>query len=116
MKVLVCGGRNFRDRVHLTETLDWLHADRGPITLVIHGAATGADQLSGVWARLNNVPVREYPAKWREHGRSAGPIRNAQMLKEGQPDLVVAFDGGTGTADMVSKARAKGVEVIDKRR
>jgi hypothetical protein len=34
------------------------------------------------------------------------------MLDEGKPDLVVAFPGGRGTADMVSVARAKGIEVI----
>ncbi len=29
------------------------------------------------------------------------------------PDLVIAFPGGKGTADMVRKARAAGVEVIE---
>lgn len=29
-----------------------------------------------------------------------------------EPDLVVAFPGGTGTADMVTKAEAAGVNVL----
>jgi hypothetical protein len=35
------------------------------------------------------------------------------MLEEGKPDLVVAFPGGTGTANMVKQARAAGVEVLE---
>ena len=33
------------------------------------------------------------------------------MLDEGKPDLVVAFPGGTGTADMIRRAKKAGVEV-----
>jgi hypothetical protein len=32
---------------------------------------------------------------------------------EWRPDLLVAFAGGKGTADMVRRARAAGVEVIE---
>jgi hypothetical protein len=48
-------------------------------------------------------------ADWEKLGRSAGPIRNQAMLDEGRPDLVVAFPGHHGTADMVRRARAAGV-------
>jgi UDP-N-acetylmuramoylalanine-D-glutamate ligase len=34
------------------------------------------------------------------------------MLKEGRPDLVVAFPGGKGTANMVAQARAAGIRVF----
>ena len=37
---------------------------------------------------------------------------NQQMLDIGKPDLVLAFPGGSGTADMVAKARAAGVGVL----
>jgi hypothetical protein len=35
------------------------------------------------------------------------------MLDEGTPDMVVAFPGGRGTADMKMRARLAGVEVIE---
>ena len=38
-------------------------------------------------------------------------MRNQKMLDEGKPDLVVAFAGGRGTADMVRIAKRSGVEV-----
>lgn len=49
-----------------------------------------------------------FPAHWEQEGRAAGPRRNNRTLG---PDLVVAFPGGKGTADMVARARAKGVRV-----
>jgi hypothetical protein len=35
------------------------------------------------------------------------------MLGQGHPDLVVAFPGGRGTADMVRRANAAGVRVME---
>lgn len=35
------------------------------------------------------------------------------MIFEGKPDLVVAFPGGAGTADMVSRARRAGIDVLE---
>jgi hypothetical protein len=88
------------------------YADRAE--LVIAGGARGADTLAVQEARARKppIPVRVYPADWRRHGKAAGPIRNQQMLDEGAPDLVLAFPGGGGTADMVRRARRAGLEVV----
>jgi len=59
------------------------------------------------------IPVIPFPPEWKRYGPKAGPIRNKQMLDEGRPDLVVAFPGGNGTNDMVKKAKAAGIEVIE---
>ncbi len=113
IRVLVCGGRNYRDRDHVWNTLTRLDAERGPFSVLIHGAATGADEEAMGWARA--MPGRKhapFAADWHQHGRSAGPIRNARMIREGRPDLVIAFPGGFGTADMVRRAELAGIEVI----
>ncbi len=110
MRVLVTGGRDFNDRELLCEALDRLHAAH-PFTVLIHGDANGADRLSGEWATLRGIEVEAHPADWKKHGRAAGPIRNQKMLEE-KPELVVAFPGGRGTADMVRKAKQAGLEVV----
>lgn len=132
MRVLVCGGREYgmvprgcpwdqrvsyarrasRQRFLLTETLRVLCADRG-ITCVIHGAYKGADELADQWAAHRGIPVERFPADWKGRGRKAGPERNQRMIDQGHPDLVVAFPGGDGTADMMRRARAAGIEVIE---
>lgn len=108
MKVLVCGGRRYRDFTRAWAVLDALNPKP---TLIIHGDASGADQLADKWAQLRQVAVRRYPADWTELGRAAGPIRNQEMLETEKPDLLVAFPGGPGTADMVSRAKEAGVPV-----
>ena len=67
--------------------------------------------MAGEWANSAGVSVEEFAADWRGHGRAAGPMRNADMLAIGVPDLVVAFPGGRGTANMVKQARAAGIRV-----
>jgi len=109
-RVLVCGGRNYRDNVRVNQCLNLLHAAFG-ITVVIHGRASGADMLGEYWAKANDVPHLAFKPNWEAYGPAAGPMRNKQMLDEGKPDLVIAFPGGKGTADMVRQARERGVPV-----
>lgn len=112
VRILVCGGRDFRDTKMLDEVLSEI-AFRFGIREIIHGGANGADTMAGCWGQKHNIPVLVYPADWKKHGRAAGPIRNQQMLDEGKPDWVVAFPGGRGTAHMVNIARKAGVTVFD---
>ncbi|MBN8978812.1 MAG: DUF2493 domain-containing protein [Rhizobiales bacterium] len=118
-RVLVCGGRDFNDRELLDRTLRFIDRHRGPIGTIIHGAAPGADTLAATWAKDVALDVAgeilAFPADWKQHGRAAGPIRNQRMLDEGKPDLVVAFPGGRGTADMVARARKAGIKVMEVR-
>ena len=111
MRVLVCGGREYRDRVVLFGALDALDA-KYPVTLVIHGAATGADTLAGAWAKSRGKEVLDFPMD-REHGdpHYEGRRRNARMLHEGKPACVVAFPGNEGTAHMMRIARGAGLLV-----
>lgn len=111
MKILVCGGNKYRWRGRVDNVLDRVRAERG-ISLLIHGAEVGAATLAENWAKSRQVPYVGVPAKWQEHGnRTAGAIRNSEMLKEWQPDAVVAFPGEEETADMVVKAKASGISV-----
>jgi len=110
MRVLVCGGRDYDNAVQLQKYMNTLDAAEG-VSVVIHGAARGADSLAGRWGISRRKEVIPYPADWRKHGRAAGPIRNKQMLDEGKPDLVIAFLGGRGTENMIKQATAAGVPV-----
>jgi len=110
MRVLVCGGRDFNDWVKACGVFDSEDEHLG-IDVVIHGAARGADSLADRWARERGKPTLPFPADWHLNGRAAGPIRNQRMLDEGKPNIVIAFPGGRGTADMVRRARAAGIPV-----
>lgn len=108
MKVLVCGGRDYQHRHHVWCVLD---AITPRPTVIIHGSATGADEWAHLWAHNHGIRIETFKPDWGRYGREAGPIRNRRMIDEGKPDLVLAFPGGIGTADMVSKAVDTGIPV-----
>lgn len=115
MRVLVSGDRNWSDYPFIKEALVHLSETEGPITLVTHGAQRGADSLAGLAAKELNIPCWAFPAHWKKYGRSAGPIRNAQMLKEGKPDQILAFhdniEVSKGTKNMIKIASKAGIPV-----
>lgn len=111
-RAIVTGGRDYDDQAALDRALDVLKPSE-----VATGAAPGADALARLWCLRNGVPCKEYRANWRQRGRKAGPERNAFMLDDFKPDVVIACPGGAGTADMVRRTRAAGIPIarIDQR-
>lgn len=109
-RILVCGDRNWTDYNLVERILIW----HMPL-VIIEGGAKGADTCAREVAMSHNIPYEEYRARWEEYGKSAGPIRNRQMIKEGKPDVVFAFhdnlDASKGTKDMIKAARKAGLSV-----
>lgn len=105
MRILVCGGRDFADIEEMRRVIGAFDRET---TVVIHGAARGADHLAGVVALERGMWTWACPAFWSIQGRAAGAIRNRRMLAEARPELVIAFPGGRGTTDMIQAALAQG--------
>lgn len=112
-RLLVCGGRDYRDRERVFGVLDEEAYRLRGFEVLIHGGDAGADALAREWAGDRCVPTLCFPANWAHHGKRAGPIRNRQMIMEGKPDLLIAFPGGRETADMVRQAREAKIEIQD---
>jgi hypothetical protein len=111
-------------RVRVTGSRDWdaeeilrqamiAAAFRGPAErdlTVVHGACpTGADAMADAWAEDYGFPAERHPADW-SYGKSAGFIRNAEMVTLGA-DLCLVFrqkgaaNRGTGhCAELAGKA------------
>jgi hypothetical protein len=117
MILIGTGGRDyppfqpFKERVFLNRLLQKYQFDA-----VFHGAAKGADTEIGKWAYTWGLEVREFPANWEKYGKSAGPIRNLEMLRtalDHQSGVIcVAFPGGKGTHHMVSACHKCYVPVL----
>ena len=105
MRVLVCGSRTY-PRPDVVRAFVSRLARKYPNAVIIHGAAPGVDTWAGKAAAACGLAVIPFPADWSQ-GRGAGAIRNRQMLKEGRPDVVVAFhfEDSPGTRDMIAVAR-----------
>jgi len=80
-------------------------------TEIVSGAARGIDQLGEEWAEAQGLPVKRFPANWKEHHRAAGPIRNREMAKYADA-LVAIWDGQSkGTKSMIGLAEKAGIEI-----
>lgn len=114
MRVQITGDRNWTDRSVIEKALRVVMTETGHAPVVVHGAARGADSLSGEVAEELGCTVEVYPADWLKYGKAAGPIRNKQMLDTG-PDVVLAFhddlENSKGTRHCVTEAEKRGLEV-----
>lgn len=112
MRVLICGSRNWTNEKPIRGVLNSMPRS----SVIIHGAANGADTIAGDLAEEMGMKVLAFPADWKKYHNGAGPIRNAQMLEEGRPDVVYAFSENLaeskGTKNMIKQARAAGVKVV----
>lgn len=117
MRILVFGSRTFTDSAAMERHLRaFEHLKDFTTITVIDGAAKGADSIAHAVAGKLGYGTRRFPADWSAHGRSAGAIRNQQMIDEGQPHFAIAFwDGKSpGTRDMKNRLLYLGIplEVI----
>lgn len=125
MRIAVTGGRDYTDAARIGSLLGEYAG------ILVHGAAPGADSIAAEWWRRNcgTKACEPHPADWdgpcrdtckpghrrqRKDGSTycpaAGAYRNQEMVDSGI-DVLIAFPGGTGTADMVKRAKAAGVRV-----
>ena len=90
--------------------MDDLLREIGPF-VVISGGAKGADSLAADWAREHGQALQVYPADWATYGRSAGPIRNREIVEHA--DRLIAFWDGIspGTRSVVRLAARKGIHL-----
>src|SRR5579863_4444792 len=106
MRVLVCGGRRFHNRILMEKALKPF-LELNPVEVVIHGGAEGADKMAGRIAQSLRIPVMIFPANWEHLGKKAGMVRNRDMLVLGKPNVIFAFPtpSSIGTRGMIKMAR-----------
>ncbi len=70
---------------------------------VVSGGAQGVDWQAELYAKKHVLKYTEFPAKWDEHGKSAGFVRNIQMADYADV-LVAVWDGKSkGTFHMMQQ-------------
>ena len=107
MKVAVIGSRGFNNYELLKDTLSKIN-----ITLLVSGGAMGADTLGEQYAKENDIETKIFLPDWEKHGRSAGMLRNTDIINESE--VVIAFwDGSSkGTLDSINKAKKLNKKLI----
>ncbi|WP_442512992.1 DUF2493 domain-containing protein [Pseudomonas promysalinigenes] len=114
MRVMICAGRNFADVQLCRRVLDafqCLHQ----VKVLIHGGSQFLGAEIEEWGREIGADIVRYPANWQLHGKLADRLRNAFMLRDSRPDMVIALPGGEDTEELVALARAAGVQTLSTR-
>lgn len=115
MRILVTGSRTWTDVAVIREHLVYCVTPGEEVTLVHGDCPRGADFIANEIAIEMGWTIERHPAKWNTHGRSAGYIRNAEMVKLGA-DIFFAFikdqsKGASMCADLAEKAGLPGMRV-----
>jgi len=110
MKVIIAGPRNRAANFDLIE--EAISESGFTITQLVCGMANGIDTCAHNYASHYKIPIKEYPAKWDEFGRAAGPIRNKTMAFYADA-LIALWDGESkGTKNMIKVARELDLKVF----
>ena len=106
-RVLITGSRTWTDHEYIFSVLKLELERRGPFILVSGNCPTGADHMAEVAATRLGQEIEKHPAVWEQHGKRAGFVRNAEMVKLGA-ERCHAFifedsKGATMTAKLAEK-------------
>ena len=123
MKAIIAGSRSITDMDALEKLLKYVDI---PISEVVCGMAPGADMLGKAWAEMSGIPVREFPADWKnishpdalikrnnygEYDAKAGLRRNEDMADYADV-LLLLWDGESrGSHHMWKAAKDKGLTI-----
>lgn len=110
MRVIIAGGRDVENALGCVIAAAMQSGYQ--ISCVVSGTARGVDRAGEIYAQCNVIPVKQFPANWDTHGKSAGYKRNAVMA-ENADALIAVWDGQSrGTKHMVDIAVNKGLRVF----
>lgn len=103
MKLAIVGSRTFNDYEKFLDYVQWYF--KNETDTIISGGAKGADALAKRYAQYWDFEYIEYPADWNKYGKSAGFMRNQQIVDA--CDMVLAFWDGVskGTKHTIELAR-----------
>lgn len=126
MKTIIAGSRsvtNYQILLKAINNCDW----SSEITEVVSGKARGVDTLGEVWANTNNIPIRDFPADWKDlsnpdaiikendygkYDARAGIRRNEQMGNYADALICVIQDNSKGSAHMIEYMQKLGKKVF----
>lgn len=110
--VLITGSRDWNNLELIRKELNLIVESWGnEITILSGHCPTGADKMCEDVAKDLGWNIELYPADWSQYGKSAGFIRNRQMVNHGA-DICLAFikNGSRGASGTAKLAEESGIE------
>ena len=104
----IVGYRKFTDWKIFKDTLKEFVVRYGMPEQVVSGGALGADAMAEKWAKRYNIPLLILKPDWKKHGKSAGILRNTDIISACTHVVAFPHPKGRGTQDSIRKAIAGG--------
>lgn len=93
MNIGIIGSRGFTDYTKLKSTIEsYIMKEKFINIKIISGGARGADKLGETFAKEFGIPTKVFKPDWDTYGKSAGFIRNKDIVNNS--DIIFAFWDG----------------------
>lgn len=100
MILLVTGSRDIIDTRFVIKCLDDIRKQHY-VEKIIHGGAKGVDSSVNFYCVLNGIECEAYKPDWFKHGKSAGPIRNKEMVDKCDKGIAIWDGESKGTKNCI---------------
>ena len=98
MKLAIVGSRSITNYEKISEEID-IFIDEIP-EVIISGGAKGVDSLAEKYAYENNIEILIFKPDWKKFGKSAGVIRNKDIIQN-STHVLAFWDGSSkGTLNL----------------
>lgn len=105
-------GPNYNDHHKIYAALDKVLQKYPNMVLAHGGTPKGGEKIASTWARNRNITEIVFQPDWTAHQKAA-PFKRNDVILDALPIGVVAFPGSGVSANLVDKARARGIQVME---
>lgn len=107
MRLIIAGSRSLYPDYDFLDQILVKYAVPYDFELVNGRCPDGVDWAVWDWAKERDFNRKPFPADWKKYGKSAGPVRNAEMA-EYATHLIAIWDGvSSGTANMIDEMKKR---------
>jgi hypothetical protein len=115
MKLAIVGSRSFTDFDLFKSKIDefiFQNVINKKDIIIISGGAKGTDSLAKRYAIENDIEIIEYLPDWNLYGKSAGMVRNMDIVKNCDKLIAFSCNNSKGTEHSIQEARKLNKDVI----
>ena len=108
MKLAIVGSRSIIDKDFVFIEIDIFILEYGTPELIISGGARGVDTIAEEYASQNGIETCIFKPDWKKYGKSAGIVRNKDIISKSTHVLAFQENKSKGTQSSINLAKKMG--------
>lgn len=106
MHLAIVGSRNLSDTKLFEQKMEEVVKQWGYPECVVSGGCRGADAYGEAWAKKRGIKTLIFKPDWKKYGKSAGIIRNADIIEASTHVIAFPSRNGKGTQNSINRAKS----------